>query len=188
MGDMDKIEKKEYDRARYERNKERIKEERRIHYEENKEKIKGQHRAYNLRNKGKCRELTARYRRENPEKCRRDARNYGSNRRKVDPEYQLTCNLRCRLYQALARQGATKANGTIALTGCSAVELKSHLEGQFTDGMTWDNYGDWHMDHIKPCASFDLMIDSEQRECFHYTNLQPLWAEDNLIKGKKQYD
>ena len=60
-----------------------------------------------------------------------------------------------------------------------------HLEAQFKPGMTWDNYGlkGWHVDHIRPCASFDLRDPEQQRRCFHYTNLQPLWAEENLKKG-----
>ena len=71
--------------------------------------------------------------------------------------------------------------------------LKQYLEKQFTKGMSWDNYGNpngdhtscWHIDHIKPCASFDLTQEDQQKECFHYTNLQPLWAIDNLKKGGK---
>ena len=51
--------------------------------------------------------------------------------------------------------------------------------------MTWKNHGIWHVDHIRPCASFDLTKDEEQRECFHYKNLQPLWGPDNLAKGSK---
>ena len=71
------------------------------------------------------------------------------------------------------------------LCGCSLEKLKQHLESQFTEGMTWDNKGDWHVDHIKPCASFDLTNPEEQKKCFHYTNLQPLWALDNMKKGAK---
>lgn len=62
-------------------------------------------------------------------------------------------------------------------------QLKKHLEIKFTKGMSWENYGKWHVDHIKPCAKFDLTKESEQRKCFHYTNLQPLWAIDNFKKG-----
>ena len=71
------------------------------------------------------------------------------------------------------------------LVGCTPNFLKGYLEAKFTDGMSWDNYGDWHVDHIKPCSSFDLTKDEEQRECFHYKNLQPLWGPDNLAKGSK---
>ena len=63
--------------------------------------------------------------------------------------------------------------------------LKNHLESKFTDGMTWDNYGlkGWHIDHIKPCAAFDLNDEKEQQKCFHYANLQPMWWYDNLHKN-----
>ena len=59
-----------------------------------------------------------------------------------------------------------------------------HLKENFTEGMTVENYGLWHIDHIKPCALFDLTDPKQQEECFHYTNLQPLWAIDNIRKGK----
>ena len=71
--------------------------------------------------------------------------------------------------------------------GCSIEELKIHLEKQFRDGMSWNNYGmyGWHIDHIKPCSAFDLTDLEQQKICFHYSNLQPLWAKENLSKGKK---
>ena len=70
------------------------------------------------------------------------------------------------------------------LLGCSIEEFINHMESKFTNGMTWDNYGvlGWHMDHIIPCASFDLTDEKQQRECFHYTNLQPLWHYENRAK------
>lgn len=69
--------------------------------------------------------------------------------------------------------------------GCSPAFLREHLENLFTDGMTWENQGEWHIDHIRPCASFDLTTEEERHKCFHYTNLQPLWAADNISKGAK---
>ena len=73
------------------------------------------------------------------------------------------------------------------LVGCSIEKLKQHLESQFKEGMTFSNYGKWHIDHIRPCTSFDLSKLDEQYKCFHYTNLQPLWAEENLRKSSS-YD
>jgi hypothetical protein len=108
---------------------------------------------------------------------------YEKNRRKNDPEFRVRCNLKSRLYHAVKNQDIMKCSSTMDLTGCSAEELMSHLESQFTEGMTRDNYGKWHVDHIKPCISFNLLLDAEQRKCFHYSNLQPLWAKDNLSKG-----
>ena len=62
------------------------------------------------------------------------------------------------------------------------VKSPQHKQGKFTDGMTWENYGKWHVDHIKPCSSFDLAQRDQQLICFHYTNLQPLWSADNARK------
>jgi hypothetical protein len=62
------------------------------------------------------------------------------------------------------------------------------LEGKFKERMSWENHGDWHIDHIKPCASFNLLDEEEKKKCFHYTNLQLLWASENLSKGYKYID
>ena len=91
-------------------------------------------------------------------------------------------NLRIRINLAL--KGNPKLSTTMKLVGCSIERLKQHLEKQFKMGMSWNNYGKWHIDHIRPCASFDLSKPSEQKKCFNYTNLQPLWAEENLKKPK----
>jgi hypothetical protein len=87
----------------------------------------------------------------------------------------------------LKRIGMSKTVSASELVGCTVEQLRSHIEHQFIDGMSWLNHGidGWHVDHIKPCASFDLSDINQQRECFHYTNLQPLWAIDNLRKGSK---
>ena len=104
-------------------------------------------------------------------------------KRKTDPAYKIKKNLRRRVNQVITRND--KSNTTMNLIGCSIYELLQYLEKQFTDGMNWTNYGKWHIDHIIPCASFDLTDPEQQKQCFHYTNLQPLWAEDNLRKGDK---
>lgn len=100
-----------------------------------------------------------------------------------DPKNKIRHRLRTRMYHLL--KGIRKAANSEELIGCSASELKTYLEGLFQEGMTWDNYGrnGWHVDHIKPCALFDLTNPKEQRKCFHFTNLQPLWEHDNLSKG-----
>jgi len=74
---------------------------------------------------------------------------------------------------------------TINLIGCTVEQLKQHLESQFKIGMSWNNYGKWHIDHIRSCSSFNLTKESEQKKCFNYTNLQPLWAEENIKKSNK---
>ncbi len=102
-------------------------------------------------------------------------------RKMRSPLGRLKRSLRCRLFFAL--KGKDKSQSTEALLGCSWIEARKHIESLFTEGMSWDNYGAWHVDHVRPCASFDLSLDENQRLCFHYTNLQPLWAEDNLAKA-----
>ena len=84
---------------------------------------------------------------------------------------------------AIDAQGAYKSDTTIALLGCTPEQARAHLASQFAPGMSWANRSKWHIDHIRPCASFDLKDESEQRVCFHYSNLQPMWAADNLSKG-----
>jgi hypothetical protein len=108
---------------------------------------------------------------------------YHRERRKRDPIFKLIAYVRGRIRGALKRKSARKSDKTEQLLGCSVGELKMHLEALFKDGMAWDNYGQWHVDHIKPCCSFDLTKPEEQAACFHYTNLQPLWAEDNHKKS-----
>ncbi len=102
-------------------------------------------------------------------------------RRKNDTRFKILGNLRTRLYNAI--KGNVKSEPTLKLLGCTVEYLVSHLENQFAEGMNWDNYGEWHVDHITPCASFDLSDPEQQKRCFHYSNLQPLWAEENLLKS-----
>jgi hypothetical protein len=105
-------------------------------------------------------------------------------RRKKDPAYKIERNCRSRISKAINR--GDKAAKTKELLGCSIEELKDYLEDLFVEGMTWQNYGlDWHIDHILPCCSFDLLQPEQQLICFNYKNLQPLWAKDNLKKGGK---
>ena len=85
----------------------------------------------------------------------------------------------------LKNNSTTKKHPMTELLGCTFDELKKHLESKFSDGMNWNNYGrkGWHIDHIVPCCFFDLTRIDEQKKCFHYTNLQPLWAKTNLFKA-----
>ena len=105
----------------------------------------------------------------------------------TDPEFKLKHSLRTRFRTELKKKNCNKTNDVFTLTGCSIPFLKEHLEQQFKQGMTWDNHttDGWHIDHIRPCCSFDLTKKEQQEECFHYSNLQPLWATDNLKKGGK---
>ena len=112
---------------------------------------------------------------------RETGRRYVENRRKNDPGFKLLANLRGRIRAAL--KGVGKSKRTMQLIGCSIAELKLHLENQFKLGMNWFTYGKWHVDHIVPCCRFDLTQPEEQKRCFHFSNLQPLWAEENFKKN-----
>jgi hypothetical protein len=89
-----------------------------------------------------------------------------------------------RIRQAIKNQ-SVNIRGSFGHVGCTAEYLRSHIESKFAEGMSWQNYGKWHIDHIKPCAAFDLSMESEVKKCFHWTNLQPLWAKENLQKGAR---
>lgn len=110
---------------------------------------------------------------------------YEKNRSLTDPSYKMKRNLRTIIHQYVKRTKGVKGENTIELTGCSLNELKNHLQKKFKDGMTWENYGEWHIDHIKPASLFDLSKLEEQKKAFHYTNLQPLWSEENIKKSNK---
>jgi hypothetical protein len=112
-----------------------------------------------------------------------DKRRYHS-----DVGFKMEKVLRTSLLQALRLHGnGQKTNSVLDLIGCTTEELVTHLEAQFKDGMSWENHAidGWHIDHKLPCASFDLSDPEQQKACFHYTNLQPLWAAENQSKGTK---
>lgn len=137
---------------------------------------------YNREHREELAKATRECRQRNLKKYRETARRHAEDRRKTDMSFRLKDVLRKRMRNALL--GLGKASRTMDLVGCSMTELKVHLERQFVDGMSWSNYGKhgWHIDHIIPCCAFDLTSVDEQRKCFHYTNLRPLWAEDNWAK------
>jgi len=104
-----------------------------------------------------------------------------------DTAFRIKKYLRRDINTALKKQKIAKTHKFLNIIGCTVDELIKHIESRFTEGMTWENHGQfgWHIDHIIPCASFDLTNEEEQCKCFHYTNLQPLWWIDNLKKGAK---
>ena len=110
---------------------------------------------------------------------------YFKNKKKTDIQYKLSCNLRSRLNTAF--NSNYKDGSAVRDLGCTIDELKTYLESKFQPGMTWDNWttDGWHIDHIKPLSSFDLTDRKQLLEACHYTNLQPLWAKDNIIKSDK---
>lgn len=108
---------------------------------------------------------------------------YIYDRKSKDPLYKLKFTLRCRIYNALKKNGWRKNGRTEQLVGADCETVKKHIESLFKDGMTWENHGVWHIDHIIPLAS--AQTENEVIRLFHYTNLQPLWAKENLSKSDK---
>jgi hypothetical protein len=103
-------------------------------------------------------------------------------KRADNPGYKLECAVRKRIWSAL--KGSQKCDHSMSLIGCSPDTLRLSLEVRFEPGMTWQNYGTaWHVDHIIPLSAYDLTDPEQQREAFHYTNLQPMWAHENMAKG-----
>jgi hypothetical protein len=108
---------------------------------------------------------------------------YWTKRKSEDPEFKLLSGIRSRISTYLKKQNITKKNKTFEIVGCDPEFLKEHLEKQFVSGMTWENRNEWHIDHIIPLSS--AQTEEELYKLCHYTNLQPLWAEDNIKKSNK---
>jgi len=125
------------------------------------------------------------------EKSKKWYREYNKRKRGESLNFKIKSNLRHRIRCAI--KDNIKSDNTVKLVGCEIDFLLKYLESKFKEGMSWENYGayelgkpmTWHIDHIKPCASFDLTDPEQQKICFHYTNLQPLWAIDNIVKKDK---
>lgn len=167
------------------RDKEKHKIAKKAYREANKQTLIDKQKAYNKLNKDKIKVYKNNYYRDNKDKLRLKQKDYINNRFKTNLQFKLRHNLRGRL--KLAIKNNFKAGSAINDLGCSIEELKQYLESKFSPGMNWDNwkYDGWHIDHIKPLASFDLTDRQQFLEACHYTNLQPLWAKDNIIKSDK---
>jgi hypothetical protein len=154
------------------------------------EHFKAKAREYYLRYRAKGEARKREQRAENTEgaqKRRAYMREYYKIRAKEDPDFLVRQRTRARIYKVITGRNRTKADISERLLGCSWQEARAHIEAQFRPGMTWNNHGNkgWHIDHIRPLASFDLTDPEQQKQAFHYTNLQPLWAHENLAKGVK---
>lgn len=113
-------------------------------------------------------------------------REYRRLRKQNDPNFAIKCHLRSRLSDMVRDGRCRKESSALALTGATIEELRLHIERQFKRGMSWRNYGAaWHIDHIIPCAEFDLTDQRQQAICFNYLNLRPLWAKENLKKNNR---
>lgn len=110
---------------------------------------------------------------------------YMQERRQHDAQFRLLSNLRSLTCMSFKAKGWGKTTKTQELLGCTFEEFAVHLQSKFKEGMTLENHGDWHIDHIKPCATATSA--EELAALFHFTNLQPLWATENLSKGSKYY-
>jgi len=209
---MTEEEVKEYQQEWYQKNKEKINKQQKQYYENNKEKKKQYSennkekiKEYRENNKEKLKETRKQYHENNKQKrkqyCEENKENikeyqkqyqknnkekrsiYYKNKKQTDPLFKLKYNLRIRMCSAIKNKNYIKSKTTLDMLGCDLYTAKAHLEKQFTKGMTWANHGEWHIDHIIPCAS--AKTEEELIKLFHYTNLQPLWAADNMSKSDK---
>jgi endogenous inhibitor of DNA gyrase (YacG/DUF329 family) len=174
-----KVKIKKYNKEYKLKNLVKVKEYFKLHYLKNKE----QKMKYYLDNKEYLRQKAKEWYLRNREKIIKKQVEYDKNKYRTDLNFRIKANLKPRIQKAL--KGLDKSARTMELVGCSPKELWKYLEKKFTQGMTRENYGKWHIDHIKPCASFDLTCHQQQLKCFNYKNLQPLWASENMSKGSK---
>jgi len=170
-----------YKKQHYLENNVRCKKKSRQYYIENKEKVLQYRKQYYIEHFNEINLQKKQYELKNKDKT--------NNKRKQLLDTNINCKLkkilRCRMTRAL--KGNYKSGSAVRDLGCSIDFLKYHLESLFLPGMSWDNYGrcGWHIDHIKPLDSFDLSDPIQFKKACHYTNLQPLWAHDNIIKSDK---
>jgi len=160
------------DKRNYHKHKKKKSEFYKVWAKENKDHLKNYSKQWNIDNREHVNEYK---------------RNYERKRRAEDPKYRLGVRTRTAVYTCLKEANVAKYRSTFDTLGYTIEELMSHLESLFTDGMTWDNYGEWHVDHIIPMSSFtfESVYDDGFKDCWRLSNLQPLWGEDNLSKGTK---
>lgn len=163
-------------------NRDKISAQRKSYYTQNRRRLSDGNRRYALGHKEEKALYDESYRIKNANRIREYKRKW-NNKNKHLPHLKVKRNLRRRLCHVI--KDGYKSAPTLTLLGCDFLFFMSYLEGKFEPGMTWDNYGDWHIDHKIPCSSFDLTKPDEQRMCFNYENLQPLWAKENLQKADK---
>ena len=146
----------------------------------NKEKISEYNKLYKSEHKEEIKEYNHNYNKDNRDKIQLRQNIQHKERRKTDHNYKLRTNLGKRLYKAIK----LKTNKTNDLLGSDINSIKKWIEYNFYGDMSWENYGSlWHVDHVVPCSMFDLKKDENQKICFNWCNLRPLYAEDNLVKN-----
>lgn len=173
---------KEYYLKNKEKNKEKVNQYLKLYREKNRKKIQeGARASYQRYREKRLKEVQAYEQRPD---VKQKINNRIKQRRLTEPNFKLSRILRNQLYQHLKLNKTKKSKSALQLVGCSISELKEYIERQWLPGMTWENYTTtgWHVDHIKPVNTFDLTDIEQQKLCFHYTNLRPLWAADNLSR------
>ena len=174
------IQKKEWKK----RNEEKVKLSEKKYYLKNREKRIKYQREYRSIHQREQREFSRKYYFKNKERLSKNNTRNARERRKTNPSFKILESLRRRMLHAL--KGKNKSASTMDLLGVKNIEIIwQRFEFLFQDGMTRENHGIWHIDHITPCTAFDLTDPEQQKKCFHYTNLQPLWAIDNMKKSNK---
>lgn len=140
---------------------------------------------YYLNNIEKIKKDTGCYAKKNHHWLKVKAQNRVRERRRSDPQYRFRIYLSDMIRKYLRKDGFVKDNKTEHYLGCKIQDFKAYITELFTEGMSWNNYGQmgWHLDHKRPAASFDLSIEEDRMACFHYTNFQPLWRKDNIAKN-----
>jgi hypothetical protein len=152
-----------------------------------KERLKKNHKIWSEKNREYLTEYHKKWRTENVDKWRKTKRDYERNRKASDPLYKLISNFRTAIYTVLKENNITKFGHYFDILQYTPEELINHLEKQFTEGMTWENYGMWHVDHKLPITSFEIQEigDGEFMECWSLENLQPMWGDENIKKSNK---
>jgi len=155
--------------------------------EKNDEYLKEKHKNWYRENKEHRKEYLKEYREKNYEKIKETKRNYEKKRKSTDPIYKLIGNFRTAIYTVLKENNVTKYGHYFEILGYQPEQLINHLEVQFKDGMSWDNYGEWHVDHKLPITYFKFndVTDNEFKRCWSLENLQPMWGSENISKSNK---
>jgi hypothetical protein len=156
-------------------------------YHKHKEKKLEYLKKWSEQNKEHRKQYLKEYREKNIDKIRKTKRDYERNRKASDPLYKLISNFRTAIYQVLKESNVEKNRHYFDILQYTPEELIIHLESQFKDTMSWDNYGEWHVDHKLPITSFNIeeMGDKEFMKCWALENLQPMWGEENIRKSNK---
>lgn len=152
-------------------------------YYKDKDTILSRNKKWRDNNPDKIREIKKKEYLKNKDKYSKRRKIYENNKLKTDPYFKFMHQLRCRL--RIAIKNKYKSGSAVNDIGCSSKEAYDYISSKFKDGMSWENYGKWHIDHIKPLSSFNLENREEFLKAVNYTNLQPLWAKDNLSKGNR---